>query len=229
DGNKPVIYIAGDSTAQNYSARYAPQQGWGYYFADNFTGDVTVYNKSVAGRSAKKFYDEGRYKEITDSLKAGDFVCIQFAINDAGASNADRYAPTCGNVDNPSSGSYEWYMTQFIKDTLAKQATPVLMSCTLSAKSYSNGKFVASYTNYTDACRKLAAKYNVPFVDVNGAIVNYYNSIGYDRAKALHLAGAVEGSTDLTHYCDTGAKIIAGVIASAVKNANISGLSSLVK
>jgi len=227
--DKPVIYIAGDSTAQNYSARYAPQQGWGYYIGGFFSDDVTVYNNSMAGRSSKKYYDEGRFKTISDSLKAGDFVFIQFAINDAGASNADRYAPTCGNVDNPSSGSYEWYMTQFIKDTLAKNATPVLMSCTLSVKSYSNGKFVASYTNYTDACKKLAAKYNVPFVDVNSMIVDHYNSIGYDNALSYHLAGVVAGSTDMTHYNETGAEKIAGIIANGIKRANISGLSSYVK
>jgi lysophospholipase L1-like esterase len=227
--DRPAIYIAGDSTAQSYSSRYAPQQGWGYYAGNYYTDNVTVVNKSIGGRSSKKFYDEGRFKEITDVLKEGDFVFIQFAINDAGKTNADRYAPTCGNVDNPSSGSYEWYMTQFIKDTLAKKATPVLMSCTLSGKSYSNGKFVASYTNYTDACKKLASKYNVPFVDVNSAIVDHYNSIGYDKAKSYHLAGAVSGSTDLTHYCEEGANKIAGVIANAVKKANISGLSEYVK
>ena len=154
---------------------------------------------------------------------------IQFAINDAGKSNADRYAPTCGNVDNPSSGSYEGYMTSFIKDTQAKGATPILMSCTLSAKSYSNGQFTASYTNYSDACKKLAAKYNVPYVDVNGIMVNHYNKVGYNTALSYHMAGAVQGSTDMTHFNENGAKVIAGLIANAVKTQGISGLSGYVK
>ena len=109
---------------------------------------------------------------------------IQFAINDADYTKEDRYAPTCGNVNNPTSGSYEWYLTSFIKDTQAKGATPILMSCTLSAKSYSNGKFNASYTNYTEACKQLASKYNIPFIDVNGIMVSHYNSVGYDKAKS---------------------------------------------
>ena len=76
----------------------------------------------------------------------------------AGIANADRYAPTCGNVNNPSSGSYEWYMTQFINATKAKGATPILVTTTLGMKAYSGGKFVNSYTNYNQACYDLAKK-----------------------------------------------------------------------
>ena len=224
-----TLYIAGDSTVQSYRESYAPQQGWGYYMQSYFNSDITVANHSIAGRSSKKFYDEGRWQTIADSLKSGDFVMIQFAINDADYTKEDRYAPTCGNVNNPTSGSYEWYLTSFIKDTQAKGATPILMSCTLSAKSYSNGKFNASYTNYTNACKQLASKYNIPFIDVNGIMVSHYNSVGYDKAKSYHMAGAVAGSTDLTHFNEGGAKVIAGLIANAVKSQNIAGLSGYVK
>ncbi|MCR4644508.1 MAG: RICIN domain-containing protein [Oscillospiraceae bacterium] len=230
--DKPAVYLAGDSTCQSYNDRAKnnqPIQGWGYYFGNYFTDDVTVYNHAMAGRSSKKFCDEGRFQAITDNLKKGDFVFIQFAINDADSSKSDRYAPTCGNVDNPSSGSYEAYVTSMIKDTQAKGATPILMSCTLSAKSYSSGKFNASYTNYTDACKKLAAKYNCPFYDCNGMLVNHYNSVGYDKAVSYHVAG-VAGGTDLTHYNDRGgAEFISGLIANGIKNANIAGLSQYVK
>ena len=234
DGSKPSLFLAGDSTCMYYNASKqsqngGPIQGWGYYLSDYFTDDVTVYNNAIAGRSSKKFYDEGRFASITENLKKGDFVMIQFAINDADYTKEDRYSPVCGNVDNPQSGSYEWYLTSFIKDTMAKGATPILMSCTLSAKSYSDGKFTASYTNYTDACKKLAAKYNIPFVDVNGIMVNHYNSVGYDKAKSYHMAGAVAGSSDLTHFNEGGAKVISGLIANAVKSQSIAGLSGYVK
>ena len=149
-------------------------------------------------------------------------MTIQFAINDAGKSYADRYAPVCGNVDNPSSGSYEWYMTSFIKDTMAKGATPILMSCTLGLKAYSDGRFVPSYTDYADACKRLAAKYNIPYIDVNSAMVSLYNSVGYDTAASYHMP-------DATHFNEDGAKVVAQLIANEIKKANISGLSNYVK
>ena len=228
-GGKRTLYIAGDSTAQSYRESYAPQQGWGYYMKDYFNGDITVANHSIAGRSSKKFYDEGRWQTIADSLNEGDFVMIQFAINDAGSANADRYAPTCGNVDNPSSGSYEWYMTQFIRSAKDKGATPILVTTTIGMKAYSNGRFSNSYTNYNEACYNLARKYSIPCIDLNSIMVDHYNSVGYDTAKSYHLMGAVAGSTDGTHFCEKGANIVAGLVAGEIRNQGISGLASYLK
>ena len=227
--DKPTVYIAGDSTVQSYRASYAPQQGWGYYLADYFDENVTVVNNSIAGRSTKKFYDEGRWQSIVDNLKEGDYVMIQFAINDSGAANADRYAPTCGNVDSPAAGSYEWYMTEFIKSAQAKGATPILVTTVIGMKAYSGGKFVNSYSNYCDACKQLSAKYSVPCIDLNTLMVNHYNSIGYDAALKYHLMGVVEGSTDGTHFCETGANAVAKLVADAVKAQAIAGLENHVK
>lgn len=227
--SKPTIFIAGDSTVQSYRESYAPQQGWGYYLQSYFNDNVTVANHSLAGRSTKKFYDEGRWQTIVDSLKEGDYVMIQFAINDAGQANADRYAPTCGNVDNPASGSYEWYMTEFIRTAKEKGATPILVTTVIGMKAYSNGKFVNSYTNYNDACKQLSAKYSVPCIDLNTIMVNHYNSVGYDTAKSYHLMGAVEGSTDGTHFCEKGANIVAGLVANDVKSQGLAGLAENLK
>ncbi|MBR2284223.1 MAG: RICIN domain-containing protein [Ruminococcus sp.] len=229
DDAKPTIFIAGDSTVQSYRASYAPQQGWGYYLADYFTDGVNVANHSIAGRSSKKFYDEGRWATIADNLKEGDYVMIQFAINDSGASNADRYAPVCGDVNNPADGSYEWYMTEFIKSAQAKGATPILVTTVIGMKAYSNGKFVNSYTNYCDACKSLASKYNIPCIDLNTLMVDHYNSIGYNAALLYHLMGVVEGSTDGTHFTETGANAVAGLVANAVKSQKIAGLYGYVK
>lgn len=232
DGNKPTLFILGDSTVQSYGASYAPQQGWGYYLGNYFTEQVTVVNRSMGGRSSKKAYDEGRWASIADNMKAGDYVMIQFAINDAsGTSYPDRYAPTCGNVDNPSEGSYEWYMTKFITEAKAKGGTPILVTTVIGMKAFdsSRNRFVNSYTNYCDACKQLASKYSIPCIDLNSIMVNHYNSVGYDTAKSYHMMGAVQGSTDGTHFCEKGADIVAGLVANAVKSQNITGLSGYVK
>ena len=231
DDNKPTVFILGDSTVQSYRASYAPQQGWGYYLADYFTDAVNVDNRSMAGRSTKKAYDEGRWQSLADSMKAGDYVLIQFAINDAGKSNADRYAPICGNVDYPSEGSYEWYMTKFINDAKGKGATPILVTTVIGMGAYNSGagRFTNSYTDYCNACKKLASKYSIPCIDLNTIMVDHYNSVGYNTALSYHLMGAVQGSTDGTHFCEKGANIVAGLVAQNIKNQKISGLYGYVK
>lgn len=222
-----TIYIAGDSTVQTYRASYAPQQGWGAYLGDYFTEGVTVSNHAIAGRSSKSFYDNGRLDTILDAIQPGDYLLVQFAINDSAASNAERYAPTCGSVPG-TEGSYEYYMAKYIEGAEAKGATPVLVTTVIGLKAYSNGKFVNSYTNYCDACKMLADYYQIPCIDLNSLMVEHYNSIGYDAAYNYHLISTELSETDMTHFTETGANAVAGLVANAVKELNLD-ISSKVK
>lgn len=224
NGNK-TIYIAGDSTVQTYRASYAPQQGWGAFLGDYFDEKVNIENHAIAGRSSKSFYDNGRLDTILNKISEGDYLLVQFGINDSAASNAERYAPTCGNVPG-TEGSYEFYMAKYIEGAKAKGATPILITPTLSLKNNTNGKFTASYTNYTDSVKKLANYYKIPYIDLNGLMVDHYNSIGYDNAYKYHMCST--GSNDMTHFTETGANAVAGLIAGAVKKLNID-ISSNVK
>ena len=58
-------------------------------------------------------------------------------------------------------------------------------------------------------------------IDLNTLMVNHYHSVGYDTAYSYHMAAAIEGSSDLTHFNDTGANIVAGLVAGGLKKANI--------
>ncbi len=219
---KTAVYIAGDSTVQSYKESAAPQQGWGFYLGDFFNQDkVVVYNHAIAGRSSKSFYDNGRLDTILNEIKEGDYLLVQFGINDAASNNAERYAPVCGDCVNPKQGSFEFYINKYVEGALAKKATPILVTTTIGLKAYSNGQFVGSYTESCNAMKQIAQHYNVPVIDLNSLMVAHYNSIGYDRAKKYHLAGVVQGSTDMTHFSEEGAKAVAGLVAKAIKKLNV--------
>lgn len=215
DNNNKTIYIAGDSTVQTYRASYAPQQGWGAFIGNYFDNTINIENHAIAGRSSKSFYDNGRLDTILEKIKEGDYLLVQFGINDSAASNAERYAPTCGSVPGIE-GSYEFYMAKYIEGAKSKGATPIIISPTLSLKNNTNGKFTSSYTNYTDSIKKLAAYYKIPYIDLNGLMVDHYNYIGYDKAYTYHMCST--GSTDMTHFTETGANAVAGLIAGAIKD-----------
>lgn len=223
-----TIYIAGDSTVQTYNASYAPQQGWGA-FLGNYLNDVNVSNHAIAGRSSKSFYDNGRLDTILNEIKPGDYLFVQFGINDAAYNKAERYAPTCGSVPG-TDGSFEFYMAKYIEGAKAKGATPVLVTTVIGLKSYDNNsrKFVGSYTNYCDAMKKCAAYYKIPCIDLNTLMVNHYNSIGYDKAYTYHMISTGNGSTDQTHFTETGANAVAGLVANGIKGLNVD-ISSNVK
>ncbi len=216
----PVVYIASDSTAQSYKASYAPQQGWGYYLGNYFSSNVTVSNHAIAGRSSKSFYDNGRLTTILDSIKEGDYLLVDFGINDGASSQAERYAPVCGNVDNPTEGSFEYYMTFYIKGALDKGATPILMSPTLSIKNQSQ-PFSVGYRNIDSACRMLAAKYNIPYFDLGQAMTDQFNNTAYNTVYSYYMGSTTDGGTDFTHFTETGANVVAQIIANGIKNLGI--------
>ena len=211
-----TIYIAGDSTVQTYNAKYAPQQGWGAYLSENLSDKITVSNHAIAGRSSKSFYDNGRLDTILGSIKQNDYLLIQFGINDSAASKAERYAPTCGKVPGTAS-SFEDYMAKYIEGAKAKGATPILVTTVIGLKSYDSKskQFVGSYSNYCNAMKQLAAYYNIPCIDLNSLMVAHYNSIGYDAAYKYHMCST--GSTDMTHFTETGAKAVAKLVADEMK------------
>ena len=211
-----TIYIAGDSTVQTYSAKNAPQQGWGAYLSDNMPKGVSVSNHAIAGRSSKSFYDNGRLDTILGSIKKNDYLLIQFGINDAASNKAERYAPTCGKIPG-TAGSFEDYMAKYIEGAKAKGATPILVTTVIGLKAYDSKtkRFVGSYQNYCNAMKQLAAYYNIPCIDLNSLMVAHYNSIGYDAAYKYHMCST--GSTDMTHFTETGAKAVAKLVADEMK------------
>lgn len=221
------LYVTGDSTAQPYSAKCAPQQGWAYYLRDYFNDDIKVVNKAISARSSKLYYEKGDWQIVEDALQPGDFVILQFAINDKLYTNALKYAPVCGDVDNPEQGSYEWFMTKFIKGALEKGATPILVSSTVNMNAYSTkrNKFSEGYPDYKKACVKMSEKYDVPYIDLNALMVKHYNSVGYEEARSYYMLGVVEDCDDGVHFNYRGAYIVAGIFAADVKAREISELS----
>lgn len=218
DNETPVIYIAGDSTVQTYRASYAPQQGWGAYLADYFTDDITVSNQAIAGRSSKSFIADGRLDTILGTIKKGDYLMVQFGINDSAASIPERYAPV-GDINQE--GTFNYYIKQYVEGALEKGATPILVTTVLGLKSYENGKFVNSYTDYCNAMSQIAAEYKIPCIDLNSLMVEHYNSIGYDKAYYYHLISTSLSTTDMTHFTETGANAVAGLVANEMKKLDI--------
>ncbi len=93
-----VIYLAGDSTVKTYlEDTYIG--GWGQFLHLFLKNDTVVENKSEGGRSSRSFINEGRltnneemqgksYQSIESTIKAGDYLFIQFGHNDDASGEA---------------------------------------------------------------------------------------------------------------------------------------------
>ncbi len=94
------IFIAGDSTAKDYGNDNTIG-GWGEFIPYYFTDDVEIINKAEGGRSSRSFMNQGRLDEICEEAHEGDYVFIQFGINDGQTEDNYRleYSVALGTPD----------------------------------------------------------------------------------------------------------------------------------
>src|SRR5204863_1871162 len=79
---KITVYLIGDSTIANKETKAYPETGWGMSFRYFFDSTVTVDNRARNGRSTRTFISEKLWLPVSENLKEGDYVFIQFGHND---------------------------------------------------------------------------------------------------------------------------------------------------
>ncbi|KAJ4988505.1 rhamnogalacturonan acetylesterase [Stagonosporopsis vannaccii] len=102
----PTIWLAGDSTTAPDGGKNGTE-GWGQYLKYSFGDRALVSNSAFAGRSARSFTREGRFDRIAQGLQPGDWIVIEFGINDAGAPRNGSTSTTGdkGRADCPGAGN----------------------------------------------------------------------------------------------------------------------------
>jgi lysophospholipase L1-like esterase len=234
-----TIWIAGDSTVAKGNTPCPV--GWGVDFGTHFSDKVKVVNSAVGGRSVRTWlYDVGttmdatgecvltkdasgapvvqaRWQQMLDGMKSGDYLFIQFGINDS-SGTCDRHVGLAAFKE-----SYG-LMAMAAK---ARGAQPIFLtpvssiSCQGSTARGTRGAFV---TATQDAGRQ----YDVPVIDLHALSVELYTSLGL---CPLPGGGDVSASTggkvgaffcdDHTHFDRSGAAEIGKLIVQALRDQHI--------
>lgn len=215
---KAVVYIAGDSTAQTYNhAKEYPQTGWGQVAADYFdVSKAEVVNRSIGGRSLKSYNNDGRLDRILTEMCPGDYVFIQFGHND-GSSKPERFI----SVEDFKILMEEKYITEIQK----RGGYPVILTPTPHYSPNEDGKFSETIVDYSAAAREVAAKMNVPLIDIQKTAVDKWNELGADAVKKFYFINEKnesvkypDGTDDHTHFKEAGARQIAMLVADGIYN-----------
>lgn len=227
----PTVYLAGDSTMAKGGGG-SGTQGWGHYL--KYSLSVPVVNKAVAGRSARSYTVEGRFKAIADLLVPGDFVVIEFGHNDSGS-----LKPTDnGRTDCPGAGSetctstydnkavtvltYPAYITNAGKLFTAKGAK-VIVSSPTPDNPWETGKFSytpSRFTTYSSASATAIGS-AAAFVDHGQYAANIFKTLGKTVVDAYYPIGH-------THTSPVGADTVAKAFVKGLKCGG-SALSRYVK
>ena len=106
------------------------------------TTQISISNQAMAGRSTRTFIKEKRWDKVLSTLKAGDFVIMQFGHNEGSkpdTSKAGYRGVLRGTGDETveltwkdstieTVHTYGWYLKKFVQDAKAKGAIPIICS-----------------------------------------------------------------------------------------------------
>jgi lysophospholipase L1-like esterase len=224
-----VVYLAGDSTMAKKTFDRRPETGWGEYLQIQFDATkVKVEDDALNGRSTKSFIDEGRWQEIVNKLKSGDYVFIQFGHNDEKKEDPKRYAEArTGYRDN---------LIKFINEVRAKKASPVLLTPVVRRRFDDKGQFFDTHGEYPDVVRAVAAEFKVPLIDLHRRSEALEKRFGVEDSKKLHLIlrkgenpNFPDGIEDNTHFSPFGAEQMARAAANGIRESGIELAKYLVK
>lgn len=236
----PHIFLVSDSTVQSYEKFYYPQTGWGQVLCSFFQGagecrayaaencdysqgrtyempELVIENRSIGGRSARSFYEEGKLDQVLEVICPGDYMLIQFAHNDATAIRPNRYiAPE----DFP--GFLQIYLDACERRGVqAVLVTPVTMRVLRE-----DGSNEICFAEYREQMMRLAEEKNIPLLDLGGRSTDYLNRIGPEESKNLYMwleegeypDGAYAGGVfDKCHLQEYGARIYANMVAEMIQ------------
>lgn len=176
---------------------------------------IKINNAARSGRSSKSFRDEGLWDKVKTKIKPGDYVFIMFGGNDQ--------KPDTLRYTDPRT-SYKQNMINYVNESRALGAYPVLFTSIVRRKFDHRGKLVDTYGDYILAVREIAKELNVPLVDLyklSGALVESY---GVENSKKLFLyiepgrfPKLPEGKKDDSHLCIEGARKIATLAVKDIK------------
>lgn len=232
----------------NASAGQVCPVGWGEEFSPYFNTHATVVNSAVAGRSVRTWlYNvqtvmdatgecvltldangqptvQPRWQAMLNGMKQGDYLFIQFGINDSSAT-CDRHVGL-----NAFKATYG-VMAQAAKD----RGTQPIFLTPVSAISCSGSVAQPTRGAYVTATQEAGTQYGVPVIDLHALSIALYNSLalcpipgGGDVTATTGGAVGAFFCNDHTHFEMSGAVQIAGLVAKALRDQGI-GLAAYLK
>ncbi|MBE6288076.1 MAG: rhamnogalacturonan acetylesterase [Mediterranea massiliensis] len=210
--NVPTIFLCGNSTVVDQDNE--PWASWGQMITRFFNDQICFANYAESGERADTFIAAGRLKKALSQMKKGDYIFMEFGHNDQ-------------KVKGPGKGAFYSFMTNlkvFIDEARARGAYPVLVTPTQRRSFGPDGKNQNTHLDYPEAVRFLAARENVPLIELNEMTGTLYEALGVEGSKKAFVhypAGSYPGQdkplADNTHFNPYGAYQIAKCIIMGMK------------
>ena len=218
----PTLWLIGDSTVRNGTlGDNGPngQWGWGAPLTAFFEPKkINVVNRAFGGTSSRTFYSGFFWKYLRPQIKKGDFVIMQFGANDSGGAKGKGALSGIGDEtatnQEETVHTFGWYLKQFVAETRAQGATPIICSLTPRKRWSADGKqFIRDNRTHAAWAAQVAKETNTPFIPLYDIIATKYEALGPKKVDSLY----VPSPRERLHTGWEGAVINAGRVVAGLK------------
>lgn len=231
----PTYWIVGDSTVRNGTP---PRFGWGEVISPLFDAKkINVVNKAIGGRSTRNYIAQGRWQEVLDKAKPGDFVTVQFGHNDRGSFTGpkgdrgvipgigDETKEVASDPNKPDAKvtvhTYGWYLRQYVSDARARKLNIILITSVPRNNWNKDGTLKNDLRPWAEYMIEVAKKENVPLLDLNAIVAAHYSEMGKAKVDGIFFEGR-----DQTHTLKAGAEFNAKCVAEGLRKLDGSDLKN---
>ena len=206
-----TIYLAGDSTVTDQPGE--PWAAWGQMLPRFFPAGVAIANHAESGLSLASFRKSNRLEKILSTLKAGDYVFIQFGHNDM-KEKGEGVGPFTTYADD---------LRSYIRVIRAQGGEPVLVT-SMYRRRFDRGILIDTLGDYPVAVRQVAREQHVPLIDLHEMSRRLLTALGPEESKLafVHFAGGAYPGQDKdvkddTHFSSYGAYSLARCIVEGIR------------
>jgi len=207
-----TVFLCGNSTVVDQENE--PWASWGQMITRWFEPQVAIANFAESGLSCTSFLAQLRLDKILSQLKKGDFVIVEFGHNDEKEKKA---------------GDGAWYSysrnLKIFVDRV-KEAGGNIIFCTPTARRSfdNNGHIINTHGDYPAAMKAVAARENVPVIDLTQMSTTFYEALGVEGSKkslvhypANTFPNQDKPLADNTHFNPYGAWEVAKMVVMGLK------------
>lgn len=215
-----AIVIVGGSSAARKETKYRPETAWAERFPDCFANPELVRNLAVNDMDVVRYAAGEEYLRLRNGLRSGDWLFIDFAVDDAAVGFAGLRSPSVQDI-----AMFEYSVDAIVDAAQSAKAVAVLLTPIARRRFDANGVLIDTDTVFSASVRKIAARRNAALIDVYARMAALLAEWGPLRSRSLYLHGRrgelvnyPQGVDDDAHLNALGAQVVARMVADGIRS-----------
>lgn len=232
DTTATTVFLCGNSTVVDQGKE--PWASWGQMFTRWFVSapspstqhpspntyhptPIAIANYAESGLTATSFMSQNRLEKILSVIKEGDYVICEFGHNDE-------------KEKGPGTGAWYHYtvaLKKFVDMVRAKKGNIIFCTPTQRRMFDADGRIKNSHGDFPAAMKTVAARENVPLIDINAETKTLFETMGVEDSKHLLVhypmgtfPWQVKKFSDNTHFNPFGAYEVSKLVVMGLKQIN---------